>query len=167
MIKLTVNGVSQQFDGDASMPLLWYLRDVLQLTGTKYGCGMAQCGACTIHVDGRAQRSCVLPLSEMDGATITTIEGLHPEGEHPLQQAWMENRVPQCGYCQAGQIMQAASLLDENPSPGDQEIIDAMAGNLCRCGTYPRIHQAIKSVAQKVAAVQRFTPVGAGNGGEA
>ncbi|EED35305.1 isoquinoline 1-oxidoreductase alpha subunit [Luminiphilus syltensis NOR5-1B] len=169
MIKLTVNGVAHQFDGDTSTPVLWFLRDELNLTGTKFGCGAAQCGACTVHVDGKAQRSCVLPISAVDGASLTTIEGLDPEGNHPLQKAWIEHQVPQCGYCQGGQIMQAASLLDKNPSPSDQDIVDAMSGNLCRCGTYTRIHKAIKSVAastlsQNDSGVQQFEPATRGRG---
>ncbi|WP_419811457.1 (2Fe-2S)-binding protein [Bacterioplanoides sp.] len=161
MIKLTINGKERRFDGDPSTPLLWYLRDELNLTGTKYGCGMALCGACTIHVDGNAQRACILPLGDVSGSSITTIEGLSKDGDHPLQQAWVEHQVPQCGFCQCGQIMQAASLLDSNPTPNDDEIVSAMAGNICRCGTYPRIHKAIKSAAKNIAAaggVQTFDP---------
>ena len=144
MIKLKVNGSSRQFDGPAEMPLLWFLRDVLDLTGTKFGCGMAQCGACTVHVNGKALRSCVTPMSAVSGKTVTTIEGLSKAGDHPLQQAWEQCNVPQCGYCQSGQIMQAASLLKEKPKPSDKDIDDAMQGNICRCGTYQRIRQAIK-----------------------
>ena len=144
MIKLKVNGSSRQFDGPAEMPLLWFLRDVLDLTGTKFGCGMAQCGACTVHVNGKALRSCVTPMSAVSGKTVTTIEGLSKAGDHPLQQAWEQCNVPQCGYCQSGQIMQAASLLKEKPKPNDKDIDDAMQGNICRCGTYQRIRQAIK-----------------------
>ena len=144
MIKLKVNGSSRQFDGPAEMPLLWYLRDVLDLTGTKFGCGMAQCGACTVHVNGKALRSCVTPMSAVSGKTVITIEGLSKAGDHPLQQAWEQCNVPQCGYCQSGQIMQAASLLKEKPKPNDKDIDDAMQGNICRCGTYQRIRQAIK-----------------------
>jgi isoquinoline 1-oxidoreductase subunit alpha len=147
MIRLTVNGRAQRLDVDPEMPLLWALRDVLGLTGTKYGCGVAQCGACTVHVDGVAQRACVLPVSAVAGQRITTIEGLGARGDHPVQKAWIEAQVPQCGYCQAGQIMQAASLLRETPKPTDAQIDDAMAGNLCRCGTYPRIKAAIKAAA--------------------
>ncbi len=145
MIQLTINGESHRFDGDPEMPLLWYLRDELNLTGTKFGCGMAQCGACTVHFNGEAQRSCVLPMSALEGATVTTIEGLSQDGDHPLQQAWVEHQVPQCGFCQPGQIMQAAHLLASNPSPSDDDIVQSMAGNICRCGTYPRIFAAIKS----------------------
>jgi len=125
------------------MPILWVLRDVIGLTGTKFGCGMAQCGACTIHLDGEAVRSCVTPVSQAVGKEIITIEGLSPEGDHPLQHAWAEVNVPQCGYCQAGQLMSAAVLLRENPEPTDQDIDDAMSGNICRCGTYLRIRKAI------------------------
>lgn len=147
MITLTVNGEAREFDGDGEMPLLWYLRDLLTLTGTKYGCGKGLCGACTVHLDGSAIRSCSVPMSRLDGASITTIEGLGEGGDHPIQIAWAENNVPQCGYCQSGQIMQAASLLAENPNPDDTAIEDAMDGVICRCGTYQRIHAAIKSAA--------------------
>jgi aerobic-type carbon monoxide dehydrogenase small subunit (CoxS/CutS family) len=147
MINLTVNGESRQFDGDGDMPLLWFLRDLLTLTGTKYGCGKGLCGACTVHLNGASIRSCSVTMDRLDGAEITTIEGLAASGEHPLQIAWAEHNVPQCGYCQSGQIMQAASLLAENPSPGDDEIDDAMSGMICRCGTYQRIRAAIKSAA--------------------
>jgi isoquinoline 1-oxidoreductase alpha subunit len=149
MIELTVNGVPRSFDGDPTMPLLWYLRDELALTGTKYGCGIAQCGACTVHLGGKPMRACMMPLSALAGAVITTIEGLHPTGEHPLQVAWREIDVPQCGYCQAGQIMQAVDLLQRTPQPSDADIDAAMSGHLCRCGTYPRIRAAIKSAAEK------------------
>jgi len=147
MITLTINGQPRQFDGDAEMPLLWYLRDELALTGTKYGCGKGLCGACTVHLNGQAIRSCTIEMSRLDGATITTIEGLGSAGEHPLQIAWAAHNVPQCGYCQSGQIMQAAALLAENPNPGEQQIDDAMSGVICRCGTYQRIRAAIKSAA--------------------
>lgn len=147
MITLTVNGERRQFDGDATMPLLWYLRDELGLTGTKFGCGVASCGACTVHVDGDAVRACVLPMSAVDGRAVTTIEGLSPDGNHPVQQAWRAHNVPQCGYCQSGQIMQAAALLRSTPAPTDEEIDQAMAGNICRCGTYPRIRAAIRTAA--------------------
>jgi len=143
MLTLTINGREHTFDGDPEMPLLWYLRDVLGLTGSKYGCGMALCGACTVHLDGRAVRACVTPLSAVGTSPVTTIEGLSESGNHPLQRAWTELNVAQCGYCQGGQIMQAASLLAENPRPSDAEIDTAMAGNLCRCGTYTRIRAAI------------------------
>jgi isoquinoline 1-oxidoreductase alpha subunit len=147
MISLTVNGVRRSFDGDPTMPLLWYLRDELSLTGTKYGCGIAQCGACTVHLGGAPTRACQLPMSTLDGADVVTIEGLHPEGEHPLQIAWREIDVPQCGFCQPGQIMQAAGLLKQTPQPTDQDIDAAMNGHICRCGTYPRIRAAIKAAA--------------------
>jgi isoquinoline 1-oxidoreductase subunit alpha len=147
MIKLKVNGVSRQFDGDPDMPLLWYLRDELDLTGTKFGCGMGLCGACTVHVNGTAQRACVTSLQNAAGKEITTIEGLSTTHSHPLQKAWKEGIVPQCGYCQSGQIMQAASLLKQKPKPTDQDIDEHMAGNICRCGTYVRIRAAIKAAA--------------------
>lgn len=146
MITLNVNGESRQFDGDGDMPLLWYLRDELALTGTKYSCGKGLCGSCTVHLNGSAVRSCVMTMAAVDGAEVTTIEGLGADGSHPLQLAWAEHDVPQCGYCQPGQIMQAASLLAENPSPDDEQIEDAMQGVICRCGTYTRIRKAIKSV---------------------
>ena len=148
MVRLIVNGVERQVDADPEMPLLWALRDVLDLTGTKYGCGMAQCGACTVHVDGEATRSCVTPIGAVEGSQVTTIEGLSPEGEHPLQKAWSEVNAPQCGYCQVGQIMSAAALLKEKPKPTDDEIDDALSGNLCRCGTYLRIREAVRKAAQ-------------------
>ena len=144
MITLTINGTTRQFDGDPEMPLLWYVRDELGLTGTKFGCGQALCGACTVHVDGTATRACQLPLSAAAGRAVTTIEGLSENGDHPVQRAWRELGVAQCGYCQSGQIMQAASLLKETPKPSDADIDAAMAGNICRCGTYPRIRAAIK-----------------------
>jgi len=147
MIRLKVNGASKQFDGDPDMPLLWYLRDSLDLTGTKFSCGMGLCGACTVHIDGKASRACVTPMKAMAGKDVTTIEGLSQTGTHPLQQAWKQCAVPQCGYCQPGQIMQAASLLKEKPKPTDSEIDSAMQGNICRCGTYQRIRQAIKVAA--------------------
>lgn len=144
---LRINGKDHDIDVDDTMPLLYVLRDVLQYTGTKYGCGRGLCGACTVHLDGEATRSCLLPVSAAAGRDITTIEGLSEDGSHPLQLAWIEHRVPQCGYCQAGQIMNAASLLRGNPSPSDEEIDTAMQGNICRCGTYNRIKKAIRSVA--------------------
>ena len=147
-ISLTVNGQSYDVDVPPEMPLLWVLRDVLGMTGTKYGCGIAQCGACTIHLNGIAMRSCILPVSAVGNQAITTIEGLSEKGDHPVQQAWLEHDVPQCGYCQAGQIMNAAALLKANPHPTDAEIEGAMHGNLCRCGTYTRIKAAIKTAAQ-------------------
>ena len=146
MIRLQVNGKPQTLDVDPQMPLLWALRDVLGLTGTKYGCGEAVCGACTVHLDGEVVRACVTPVSRADGKRVTTIEGLG--GDHPLQQAWQELCVPQCGFCQAGQIMTAAALLQAKPRPSDDEIDASMAGNLCRCGTYVRIRAAIKKAAR-------------------
>lgn len=147
MISLTVNGTSQRVDVSPDTPLLWVLRDHLGLTGTKYGCGMALCGACTVHVDGQAVRSCVMPISAAAGKSVLTIEGLSRDGSHPLQQAWIAEEVPQCGYCQSGQIMAAAVLLRENPRPSDADIDDAMSGNICRCGTYQRIRRAIHRAA--------------------
>jgi isoquinoline 1-oxidoreductase subunit alpha len=147
MIELRINGVARKFDGDPEMPLLWYLRDELDLTGTKFGCGMGLCGACTVHVNGTAARSCLTSLQNAAGKDITTIEGLSQTHAHPLQKAWKEGNVPQCGYCQSGQIMQAASLLKQKPKPTDQDIDEAMAGNICRCGTYQRIRAAIKTAA--------------------
>lgn len=144
MINLTINGAPRRYDGDPDMPLLWFLRDELGLTGTKFGCGQALCGACTVHLDGTATRACQLPMGQMAGRSITTIEGLSADGGHPLQRAWRELGVPQCGYCQSGQIMQAASLLKETPNPSDADIDAAMAGNICRCGTYSRIRAAIR-----------------------
>ncbi|AXK65201.1 MULTISPECIES: (2Fe-2S)-binding protein [Burkholderia] len=144
MITLTVNGSEQHFDGNPDMPLLWYLRDVLGHTGTKFGCGMALCGACTVHLDGVAIRSCITPVAAASGKRVTTIEGLSTDLTHPVQQAWQELNVAQCGYCQSGQIMQAASLLKANPHPSDADIDDAMSGNICRCGTYTRIRAAIR-----------------------
>jgi isoquinoline 1-oxidoreductase alpha subunit len=146
-VKLRVNGVDHQLDVDPEMPLLWALRDVLDLTGTKYGCGQALCGACTVHLDGQVVRSCVTPVRRAEGHAVTTIEGLSPDGSHPLQKAWVALGVPQCGYCQAGQIMTAAALLAEKPHPSDDEIDTSMAGNLCRCGTYPRIRAAVRKAA--------------------
>lgn len=144
---LNVNGKNQQVDVAPDTPILWVLRDHLKLVGTKYGCGVAMCGACTIHLDGEAVRSCQLPVSAVEGKAITTIEGLSEEANHPVQEAWLEVDVPQCGYCQAGQIMNASALLKKNPNPSDQEIESAMDGNICRCGTYLRIKQAIKTAA--------------------
>ena len=147
MVRLIINGSERRIDADPQMPLLWALRDVLGLTGTKFGCGMAQCGACTVHVDGRAMRSCSVPIGSIEGSKITTIEGLSPTGEHPLQKAWREVNAPQCGYCQPGQIMSAAALLTEKPKPTDAEIDAALSGNLCRCGTYLRIRAAVRKAA--------------------
>ncbi len=147
MIVITVNGRQHEFDGDGAMPLLWYLRDELGLTGTKFGCGVAACGACTIHIDGEAVRSCVTPVSAAAGKRIVTIEGLSRDGNHPVQRAWREHNVPQCGYCQSGQIMQAAALLAKTPQPSNEQIDQAMTGNICRCGTYLRIRAAIRAAA--------------------
>lgn len=147
---LKINGKSHSFSADDYTPLLWILRDELEMVGTKFGCGIAQCGACTVHVDGAAMRSCQLKVSELDNEEITTIEGLSEQGNHPLQEAWEEVDVPQCGYCQAGQIMTAASFLKENPSPSDQEIREAMHGNLCRCASYNRIEKAVGIAAKKM-----------------
>lgn len=147
MVRLKVNGAEQSFDGDPAMPLLWYVRDVLGLTGTKFGCGIAQCGACTIHLDGSAVRSCQTAVSDAAGKSVVTIEGLDPNGQHPVQKAWLALGVPQCGYCQVGQIMSAAALLKDTPKPTDDDIDNAMAGNICRCGTYTRIRAAIKQAA--------------------
>lgn len=144
---IEINGIPFDTDSDGQMPLLWFLRDVLQQTGTKFGCGKGLCGACTVHLDGQAIRSCLIPLSAAYGRKVTTIEGLSEDGSHPLQIAWVEQRVPQCGYCQAGQIMNAASFLESNPNPTDAEITAAMQGNICRCGTYNRIKAAIRSAA--------------------
>lgn len=151
MIQLTINGKDHQVDVTPDMPLLWVLRDELGLTGTKYGCGVAQCGACTVHVDGSAVRSCQQPVGDLDGAEVTTIEGLGtPDALNAVQQAWVDHQVAQCGYCQSGQIMQAAALLDLIPDPSDDEIDAIMSGNLCRCGTYPRIRAAIKTASAKL-----------------
>lgn len=144
---LNINGIRQQVDVDPTTPILWVLRDHLNLVGTKYGCGIAQCGACTIHMGNVAVRSCMIPVSQVGNQPITTIEGLSENGDHPVQKAWLEHDVSQCGYCQAGQIMNAAALLKTNPNPGDEEIRAAMSGNICRCGTYIRIKEAIKTAA--------------------
>lgn len=149
MIALKVNGISRQFNGDAEMPLLWFLRDELGLTGSKFGCGAGLCGACTVHVDGEAVRGCITPVQDAEGKEVVTIEGLDPDGAHPVQRAWRAINVPQCGYCQSGQIMQAAALLDRTPDPSDQEIVDSMDGNICRCGTYQRIFAAVRSAARE------------------
>lgn len=151
MIHLRVNGVERVFDGDPEMPVLWYLRDILGLTGTKFGCGAALCGCCTVHKNGEAIRSCVVPVGDVAGAQITTIEGIAGDTLHPVQKAWMDINVPQCGYCQPGQIMQAIALLNQNAKPSDQDIDEQMAGNICRCGTYQRIRAAIKAAAEEKA----------------
>jgi isoquinoline 1-oxidoreductase alpha subunit len=148
MTTIRINGTARDVDADPQMPLLWAIRDILGLTGTKFGCGIGACGACTVHMDGQAIRSCITPLSAAARHEITTIEGLSPDGNHPVQHAWRANNVPQCGYCQPGQMMQAAALLRQNPKPTDQQITDAMSGNICRCGTYLRIRAAIKSAAE-------------------
>lgn len=146
-MRINVNGAERQVDAPEDMPLLWVLRDVLALTGTKFGCGMAQCGACTVHIDGEAVRSCALPLSAVGDRKVTTIEGLSADGSHPVQKAWLAQDVVQCGYCQPGQIMSAAALLAHTPDPTDEQIDVAMAGNICRCGTYQRIREAVRTAA--------------------
>jgi isoquinoline 1-oxidoreductase alpha subunit len=151
MIQLKVNGTEQSFNGDPEMPLLWYLRDVLGLTGSKFGCGVGLCGACTVHVNGQAKRSCVTAMRDTAGQEITTVEGIEMNGLHPVQKAWMRINVPQCGYCQVGQIMQTISLLNSKKNPTNQEIDEAMSGNICRCGTYQRIRAAIKEAAEEMA----------------
>jgi len=148
IFNLNINGKKQQVDADSNTPMLWVLRDHLDLVGTKYGCGIAQCGACTIHFDGAAMRSCQLPISAVGEKAITTIEGLSEKGDHPVQKAWLEHDVAQCGYCQAGQIMNAAALLKSNSNPSDEDIESAMNGNICRCATYVRIRAAIKTAAK-------------------
>lgn len=148
IFNLKVNGEKLQVDVDGSTPILWVLRDHFKLLGTKFGCGMAQCGACTIHLDGEAVRSCSLPISVVQDSKITTIEGLSENGDHPVQKAWLDIDVPQCGYCQVGQIMSASALLEKNPNPTDEDIDTAMNGNICRCGTYIRIKEAIKAAAK-------------------
>ncbi|MFT6149140.1 MAG: aerobic-type carbon monoxide dehydrogenase small subunit (CoxS/CutS family) [Saprospiraceae bacterium] len=147
---VNVNGKNHEVKTDADTPILWVLRDNLNLVGTKYGCGMAQCGACTIHIDGSAIRSCVLPISNVGDKKLTTIEGLSEDGTHPLQNAWVEHDVPQCGYCQSGQIMNAAAFLKENSNPTDEEIVESMNGNICRCGTYTRIKAAVKTASKNL-----------------
>lgn len=163
MIKLKVNGTARQFDGDPDMPLLWFLRDELDLKGAKFGCGMGLCGACTVHLNGKPVRSCSTPMSTLADASITTIEGISKDGNHPVQQAWEELDVPQCGYCQAGQIMSACALLAKNPKPTDADIDSAMNGNLCRCGTYLRIRAAIHKAAELSAAKPSSGAVSGGN----
>lgn len=160
MITLTVNDQKLTMDVPPEMPLLWVLREHLELTGTKFGCGIAQCGACTVHLEGRAIRACVTPVGSVAGRSVTTIEGLARDGElTPVQQAWIAHQVPQCGYCQSGQIMSATALLAENPNPSDDEIRTAMAGNICRCGMYDRVHRAIRAVAEGQVAI--WDPAGA------
>jgi len=163
--KLTVNGKSTTVDVPADMPLLWVIRDVLNLKGTKFGCGIGQCGACTVHIDGRAARACQTPISAAGNAKITTLEGLSADGTHPVQVAWQAIDVPQCGYCQPGQIMTAAALLSRNAKPSDTDIDSAMNGNICRCGTYPRIRQAIHMAASLAASGAHPSSTGAGGGG--
>lgn len=151
MTKLTINGKPHELDVDASTPLLWVVREQLGLTGTKFGCGMAQCGACTMHLNGTAIRSCVTPLAAAEGQEITTIEGISSDGAlHPVQEAWIEEQVPQCGYCQSGQVMSAVALLNENPRPSEEEIETAMSGNICRCGMYSRIKRGIQKVSTEL-----------------
>ena len=147
---VTINGREHVVDVEDEMPLLWFLRDRLELIGTKYGCGMGLCGSCTVHIDGKAMRSCLTPVSAAYGKSVTTIEGLSPDGSHPLQIAWLNNNVPQCGYCQSGQIMAAADFLASNPAPSAEEIDAAMHGNICRCGTYKRIRKAIADAAEQM-----------------
>jgi isoquinoline 1-oxidoreductase alpha subunit len=147
MARISINGTEHDIDADPQMPLLWAIRDIIGLTGTKFGCGVGACGACTVHMGGQAVRACITTLADAAGQPIVTIEGLSPDGNHPVQQAWKANNVPQCGFCQPGQIMQAAALLQQTPRPTDEQITDSMMGNICRCGTYVRIRQAIKSVA--------------------
>ncbi|HVB68140.1 MAG TPA: (2Fe-2S)-binding protein [Acetobacteraceae bacterium] len=148
MPDLHVNGTLHHLDADPDMPLLWALRDLMGLRGTKFGCGIGECGACTVHLDGEAVRACITPLLAATGRQITTIEGLGSQGEHPVQRAWAQANVPQCGYCQPGQMMQAAALLKQTPKPTEQQILDAMTGNICRCGTYQRIKAAIRIAAE-------------------
>lgn len=151
MVLIKINNEVQKVDADPNMPLLWAIRENLKLTGTKYGCGIGQCGACTVHVDGIATKSCITPLSSVENKSITTIEGISSDGElHPVQQAWIEHQVPQCGYCQSGQIMAAVGFLERNPDPSEHEINEAMQGNICRCGTYTRMREATKSASRKM-----------------
>jgi isoquinoline 1-oxidoreductase alpha subunit len=151
MVAIKLNGTRRSIDADPQAPLLWAIRDIVGLTGTKFGCGIGACGACTVHVDGQAVRSCTMTLADADGHEVVTIEGLSPDGTHPIQRAWEAGNVPQCGFCQPGQIMQAAALLKQTPHPTDQDIVAAMAGNICRCGTYLRIQAAIKAAATEAA----------------
>ena len=149
-MKLKVNQQERSYEGDPQMPLMWYLRDELGLTGTKFGCGTGLCGACTVHVDGKAARACVVPMADLSGKSVTTIEGLSADGNHPVQKAWRAANVPQCGYCQPGQIMNAAALIANNKNPSDAQILEGMQGNICRCGCYQRIFAAIKTSAKEV-----------------
>ena len=151
MVQFSVNGSSQRLDVEADTPLLWVLREDLKLTGTKYGCGVGQCGACTVHIDGKPNYACLNPIKDLAGRSVTTIEGLSRDSSHPLQKAWIAEQVPQCGYCQSGQIMRAAGLLEEKPRPSRQEIVDYMSSNICRCGTYVRIVRAIERAAKEAA----------------
>lgn len=151
IFNIKINGKKKEVDVAPDTPILWVLRDHVKLVGTKFGCGIAQCGACTVHLDGEAVRSCSIPISAVGDKAVTTIEGLSEKGDHPLQEAWVEHDVPQCGYCQAGQIMNAAALLNNNPNPSDEDIARAMNGNICRCGTYTRIRKAIKTASAKMA----------------
>jgi len=148
-MKLKVNQQERSYEGDPQMPLMWYLRDELGLTGTKFGCGTGLCGACTVHVDGKAARACVVPMADLSGKAVTTIEGLSADGNHPVQKAWRAANVPQCGYCQPGQIMNAAALISTNKNPSDNQILEGMQGNICRCGCYQRIFAAIKAAAKE------------------
>lgn len=156
-VKLTINNRSHTLDVDPDMPLLWAIRDIVGLTGTKFGCGIAQCGACTVHLNGSPTRSCSVPVSAVAGQKITTIEGLSKNADHPVQKAWIEHQVPQCGYCQSGQIMSAAALLKQTPKPTDADIDAAMQGNICRCGTYGRIRKAIHSASAEIAATPKMS----------
>lgn len=164
MYTVTINGKKHELDADGTMPLLWALRDLVGLTGTKFGCGVAQCGACTVHLEGAPVRACVVPLASVNGKSVVTIEGLSADGSHPVQRAWTEANVPQCGYCQAGQIMSAAALLARTSAPSDQDIDTAMAGNLCRCGTYYRIRKAVRRAAELQAGAQPARAAGQGAG---
>ena len=161
MPNLTINGQSYFADAPPDTPLLWLIREELRLTGTKYGCGSGLCGSCTVHIDGRAERSCLVTVGEVGSALITTIEGLDPASSHPVQRAWIEHQVPQCGYCQSGQIMQAAALLAANPNPSNEQIVEAMNGNLCRCATYSRIVSAVKRAAEIMNRAAEMTNEGA------
>ncbi|MEI9401777.1 (2Fe-2S)-binding protein [Mesorhizobium argentiipisi] len=160
MPRISINGVAHDIDADPQMPLLWVIRDILGMTGTKFGCGVGACGACTVHIDGSATRSCITALADAAGHEVTTIEGLSPDGGHPVQKAWVAHNVPQCGYCQAGQIMQAADLIKQTPNPSEQQIIDAMSGNICRCGTYQRIRAAITAAMDVHASTQSSSKAG-------